>query len=200
MSSQGILCGLAATFLLIAGLIFAQPANARESVIGEIAAAWNTRTHIAPPASIEVGFSPNGGAQELILKAIATAKSSIHVLAYSFTSKPVASALLVAHKRGVKIYVVVDKSQRTEKYTSATFLANQGIPVRIDAKHSIQHNKVLIIDQQHIQTGSYNYSSAADRSNAENAIVIWANPQLAQLYLVDWMKHWEHAEAYPVKY
>lgn len=144
----GILCGLAAIFLLIAGLLFAQPTYARESVIDEIASAWNTHPQSAPPASIEVGFSPVGGAQELILKAIATAKSSIHVLAYSFTSKPVASALLAAHKR---------------------------------AEHSIQHNKVLIIDQQHVQTGSYNYSSAAARSNAENAIVTSSSGQIHSL-------------------
>jgi phosphatidylserine/phosphatidylglycerophosphate/cardiolipin synthase-like enzyme len=53
---------------------------------------------------------------------------------------------LNAHKRGVKIEVILDKSQRTQNYSSATFLYNQGIPVKIDAQHAIAHNKVMIID------------------------------------------------------
>ena len=63
-----------------------------------------------------------------------------------FTSAPIARALVDAHRRGVKVQVVLDKSQRTEKYSSATFVYNSGIPCFIDAAHSIAHNKVMIID------------------------------------------------------
>ena len=37
--------------------------------------------------------------------------------AYSFTSAPIAKALVEAHKRGVDVRVILDKSQRTEKYS-----------------------------------------------------------------------------------
>ncbi len=43
------------------------------------------------------------------------------VQAYSFTSAPIAKALLDAHKRGVSVQVILDKSQKTQKYSSATF-------------------------------------------------------------------------------
>lgn len=154
------------------------------------------------PASqeIEVGFSPDAGAEALVIKVIQSARESIYVLAYSFTSKPVAQALLDAHKRGVAVNVVVDKSQKTEKYTSATFLANVGIPVRVDSQHAIQHNKVLVVDQKTVETGSFNFTAAAATRNAENALVIWNNPRLAQVYLADWKKHWDHAEPYAARY
>ena len=76
----------------------------------------------------EVYFSPHGGCTEAIIKELNKAKNTILVQAYSFTSAPIAKALLDVHKRGVKVEVILDKSQRTQKYSSATFLFNAGIP------------------------------------------------------------------------
>lgn len=194
------LLGKPSTILaILTSLLFTTPAVARESILDDITNAWHT--HATPSSStIEVGFSPGGSAEALILKAINTAHSSIRVLVYSFTSKPIAQALLAGHKRGVDVQVVVDKSQKTEKYTSATFLANMGIPVRIDSQHAIQHNKILVIDQQHVETGSFNYTAAAAQRNAENVLVIWNNPQLAKVYLANWEEHWRHSEEYRARY
>ena len=75
------------------------------------------------------------------------AKTSIHVQAYSFTSAPIADALRQAHRRGVRVQVILGKSQKSERYTVATFLKNAGIPVWIDRKHAIAHNKVMIVDE-----------------------------------------------------
>src|SRR5215475_14190405 len=91
---------------------------------------------------------------------------------YSFTSAPIAKALLDAHKRGVQVQVILDKSQRTEKYSSADFLANQGVPTMIDAEHAIAHNKVMIIDGKTVLTGSFTFTKAAQTQNAENLLII----------------------------
>ena len=77
---------------------------------------------------IEVYFSPKGGCTEAVVRELDAAKTSVLVQAYSFTSTPIAKALLMAHKRGVKVEVILDKSQRTEKYSEADFLVNVGIP------------------------------------------------------------------------
>ncbi|MFA6224157.1 MAG: phospholipase D-like domain-containing protein [Desulfomonilaceae bacterium] len=77
---------------------------------------------------LSVYFSPNGGCTDAIVKEIGNAKSEILVQAYSFTSTPIAKSLLEAHKRGVKVEAILDKSQRKAKYTTATFLANSRIP------------------------------------------------------------------------
>ena len=80
----------------------------------------------------DVYFSPRGGATFAIRQALDIAKSSMLVQAYSFTSAPIAEALVKAHRRGIKVQVLLDKSQRTEKYSSADFLANAGVNVKID--------------------------------------------------------------------
>ena len=77
---------------------------------------------------IQVFFSPNGGATDAVVQELGNAKKEILVQAYSFTSAPIAKALVDAHKRGVKVTVVLDKSQRSKKYSSADFVNNAGNP------------------------------------------------------------------------
>jgi len=152
-----------------------------------------------PTSDIQVYFSPNGGCTEAIISAISKAKSEILVQAYSFTSAPIAKALVEAHKRGVHVEVVLDKRQRKEKYTSATFLANMKIPTYIDSAHAIAHNKIIIIDKKTVITGSFNFSKAAEDKNAENLLVIQSE-ELAEIYSKNFMAHKSHSEGLAPKY
>ena len=149
--------------------------------------------------TIEVAFSPNGGGAATIIRAIGQAQKTIKVQAYSFTNADIAKALLEASKRGVQVRVVLDKSQETEKYTSATFLANAGVPVRIDDDFAIAHNKIMILDDETVITGSFNFTKAAEERNAENVLVIRGNKELARLYLQNWQWRWDASEAYKRK-
>jgi phosphatidylserine/phosphatidylglycerophosphate/cardiolipin synthase-like enzyme len=108
-----------------------------------------------------VYFTPGGNCTELMVNVVGGAKTSILVQAYSFTSAPIAKALLEAHTRGVQVQVILDKSQRTEKYSSADFLANQGVPTKIDAAHAISHNKVMVIEGESVITGSFKCPTAS---------------------------------------
>src|SRR5258708_6066587 len=108
-----------------------------------------------PSATYAAGFTP-GNALPLVIDTIRSAKSSIAVAAYAFTSKPISVALLDAHKRGVKVAVVVDAGEAAKGYSAARFLANQGVPVRTNARYAIHHHKFLVVDQATVQTGSFN--------------------------------------------
>jgi phosphatidylserine/phosphatidylglycerophosphate/cardiolipin synthase-like enzyme len=98
------------------------------------------------PARVAVYFSPKGGATEAVIRALNAATQQILVQAYSFTSAPIAKALVEAHKRGVQVLAVLDKSNETDKYSAAMFLNNAGMPPLIDDQHAIAHNKVMVID------------------------------------------------------
>ena len=143
----------------------------------------------------KVCFSPNGGCTESIVKEINAAKSEILVQAYSFTSAPIAKALTDAFKRGIKVEAILDKSQRKERYTSATFISNAGIPTYIDDKHAIAHNKIMVIDRETVITGSFNFTKAAEEKNAENLLIL-KDKELAKVYIDNWCKHKEHSEKY----
>jgi phosphatidylserine/phosphatidylglycerophosphate/cardiolipin synthase-like enzyme len=143
-----------------------------------------------------VYFSPHGGATEAIVQEINGAKRDILVQAYSFTSQPIAKSLLEAKKRGVAVEVVLDKSQRTEKYSAADFTRNAGIPTYIDGTHAIAHNKIMIIDERTILTGSFNFTRAAEERNAENLLVIKDNAVLVKKYIANFKTHKSHSELY----
>ena len=152
-----------------------------------------------PNVSVTVFFSPNGGCTTAILSEINNAKSEILVQAYSFTSAPIAKALVEAHKRGIKVVVILDKSQKTAHYTSATFLANSKVPTFIDSQHAISHNKIIIIDGTTVITGSFNFTKAAEEKNAENLLII-KSAELSKKYLDNWNRHRDHSERYEPKY
>ena len=145
--------------------------------------------------TLAVYFSPGGKCTEKIVETIAKARSTIHVQAYSFTSAPIAKALTDAHKRGIKIRVILDKSQRTANYSSADFLLHAGIETLIDDQHAIAHNKVIIIDSSTVITGSFNFTKAAENNNAENLLII-QNTSLAEQYKRNWEQHAGHSTDY----
>lgn len=147
------------------------------------------------PQGVQVYFSPSGGATDAVVGALNQATNSVLVQAYSFTSAPIAKALVDAHRRGVKVQVILDRSQRTEKYSEADFLKNNGIPTLIDAQHTIAHNKIMILDERVVVTGSFNFTKAAEEHNAENLLVI-NDPALAGKYIANWHAHEQHSEPY----
>jgi len=150
--------------------------------------------------AFEAAFSPDGGARSLILKTINLAEKSIHVAAYSFTSKPVATALLAAHKRGVDVRVVADAKSNGGGYTAATFLANEGVPVRLNAYYAIMHNKFMVVDGRDLQTGSFNFTASAANKNAENVLVLRDVPELAARYDQEWQRLWDAATPMKKRY
>ena len=144
---------------------------------------------------INVYFSPKGGCTEAIVAEINKAKVSIYVQAYSFTSYPITEALIAAHSRDVKVEVVIDGKQIHAKKVKIGLLTKAGIPVSLDNKHAISHNKVMVIDGHTVITGSFNFTAAAEKSNAENLLVI-DDSKLADEYINNWNKHRAHSEEF----
>jgi len=123
-------------------------------------------------------------------------EKNIRVQAYSFTAAPIIKAILEAKKRNVSCEVILDKSQETQNYSELDFFFNQGVPAFIDDRHAIAHNKIILIDDSTIITGSFNFSKAAEDSNAENLLVIKDDPDLARKYAQNYAAHREHSRAY----
>jgi phosphatidylserine/phosphatidylglycerophosphate/cardiolipin synthase-like enzyme len=137
-------------------------------------------------AQATVAFSPEGGGEQIITDAINHAQHQILVQAYGFSNKQILDALAQAKARGVDVRVILDKSNDRGKYSGATYVANAGIPVWIDFKPTIAHNKVMIIDGKEVITGSFNFTEAAQKHNAENVLVLDNAPQLAGVYAKNW--------------
>ncbi|MEI4269753.1 MAG: phospholipase D family protein [Candidatus Dasytiphilus stammeri] len=146
----------------------------------------------SPSLNIEVGFAPAISASKLILQSISQAHRKIDIAAYSFTSKPISLALLAVQKRGVIIRIIADH-KANNRYTALTFLANHGISIRLNHHYAIMHHKFMIIDNKIVQTGSYNYTRAAAKQNAENVIVLNNAPYIALQYEKEFKRLWEES-------
>jgi phosphatidylserine/phosphatidylglycerophosphate/cardiolipin synthase-like enzyme len=135
--------------------------------------------------AIDTGFSPEGSAER-------TARHSIHMSAYSFTSPVIAQALIDAHRRGVEVAVVADQKSNLVEDRSGkgrialNLLSNAGVQVRTIDVYRIHHDKFIVFDGESVETGSFNYTASAARYNSENAVVMWHVPTVAQAYQQHW--------------
>lgn len=149
--------------------------------------------------TIEVYFSPNGGATGAIIRELNNAKKEVLVQAYSLTSTSIGNALVNAYKRGVKTIVILDKGQQGKKYDTADFFFYAGIPTHLDDQHPIAHNNIIIIDQSTVITGSMTFTKAAEERNEENLLVIRGDASLGKKYFFKFQEHLGHSEAYKVE-
>lgn len=166
------------------------------------AAAPASGLKLAPSARVEVLFTPGDAAARRIIALIDGARREILVQVYSFTSHDVANALIRAHRRGVDVQVLADAGLAREiRKNRVRELARAGVPVFLDAVHQSAHNKVVIIDRALatpvVITGSYNFSYAAERKNAENVLIFTGDRALAKAYADNWQRHRRHATALP---
>lgn len=148
-------------------------------------------TPFSTNTSYAVCFTPGQDCEGMIVNEIKHAKKSILLQAYSLTSTPIAKALSEAKQRGVDVRAILDKSQRKEKYTGATFLKHAGIPVVIDEQPAIAHSKIFVFDQVSVLTGSFNFTKSAQERNAENLIVIKGDANLVRAYTENWTTRWK---------
>lgn len=123
-------------------------------------------------------------------------------MGYSFTSPAVVKALIAAKRRNVDVRVVLDARGNEGKASQAAMnlLVSAGIPVRTNDHFKIQHDKVIVADALNVQTGSFNYTASAARSNSENALVLWDAPEVAQAYLKHWHTRWDQGKDYQTGY
>ena len=117
----------------------------------------------------------------LAVAEISKATRTVDVQAYGFTEPHIARALSEAHDRGVSVRLIADKSAPHEHNSMIALVAGAAIPVWIDYRPRIAHNKVMVIDGATVLTGSQNWTVAADTRNAENLLIIH-DPALAAAY------------------
>lgn len=167
-------------------------------------AAARAATELRPGETrLEVGFSPDGNAEQIVLAVIGSARHTLRVSAYSFTSMTITKALIEAHKNRVDVQVVADENNNANsRYAAAAFgaLTAAGIPVRLNGKYAIHHDKFIVADGVNVETGSFNYSASAAKRNSENALALWNTPALASQYETHWKSRFDEARPFTPGY
>ncbi len=151
--------------------------------------------------SAQALFSPWDDIEGAVVASLRAAQQQVLVQAFSFTSRPIARALIAAKRRGVDVRVTADAGE-TRRLEGGRIpeLAAAGIPVFIEERYQSAHNKVMVIDADLptviVITGSYNWSFAAQRRNAENVLIMRGQAALAGRYRMNWERHRADARPY----
>nr|WP_028603696.1 phospholipase D family protein [Ottowia thiooxydans] len=150
---------------------------------------------------VQVGFSPEGSARQLVLETIQSAHQSIHMLAYAFQAPDITQALVDAKNRGVDVRIVIDRKRNLNKASKAAMdlVTRNSIELRTNDHFHLHHDKTIIVDSNAVQTGSFNYAPSAETLNSENVVVIRDMPEVSRQYLAHWQSRWELGKPYPAR-
>lgn len=163
------------------------------SVLAGVSWWQSVKAEPQPAEILAIYFTPPAGAASGVIKQIDGAKKSIKVMAYGFTATNLAEALVRAKRRGVDVGLIQDEKSAQNNRETLPILLAAGIDVRSDGKHAIQHNKLMLIDDDIVITGSYNFTNSAEKRNAENIMIVRSS-YAAKRYADNWKAHWDHSE------
>ena len=133
---------------------------------------------------INAYFSPEDNIERIILKRLKKAKKSIHFMAFSFTSDPIGEVMIQKCKQGVMVKGLFEKRGSGSSYSEFTKMKIEGLSVKTDKNRFAMHHKVIIIDDETVITGSYNFSKGANKRNDENILIIH-NKEIAARYMTE---------------
>lgn len=141
----------------------------------------NTDISLPDITSIKTYFSPNGGTKNAILNELKNAKKSIKFMAFSFTEKDLASMMITKFKEKITVDGIFDTCQ-IDKYSQFNTLKSNKLNVLKDGNQALMHEKTMIIDDNTVITGSYNFSVSAETKNNEDCVIIKSD-KIANLYV-----------------
>jgi phosphatidylserine/phosphatidylglycerophosphate/cardiolipin synthase-like enzyme len=152
-----------------------------------------TQNTVVNGSAIHVIFtSEDHAVEEAIIPLINSAQSSVRFLAFSFTDYPMAKAMVDRAAAGVDVAGVFEKVGSSTDSAELRTLYCAGVPARRDGNGGFMHNKVVIVDERYVVTGSLNFSTNAETSNDENVLII-DNPDIAKLYMQEFERIWSVA-------
>jgi len=153
----------------------------------DVAATPNPRVTI-DGIPLDIYFSPDDNVANNLLDLIHNANESIYFMAYSFTSDPLGEAIRARAEESVTVEGVMDSGQINSNIgTEFDPFRQAGLDVRRDGIPGLLHHKVIIIDEQIVITGSYNFTSSAETRNDENLIVIY-DPFIAAQFMAEFQR------------
>ncbi len=135
-------------------------------------------------------FSPYDDTVSAFLAFVQTAARKIRIADYSFNLEPLAQLLIAKKAAGVDVSLVLDSTQAagpTEKPVIAQLrAANVPMVIGTSSLRKIMHNKFAILDDEWVQSGSWNYTAAA--SKEDNFFDIEHSPDRAAKFSAYWQK------------
>jgi len=117
-------------------------------------------------------FSPGSDTENKLAALIDAAKTSVDAVTFTFSSQPIADAIIRAYKRGVKVRFLEDIDM-AKSSAMAKMVYESGVPFKWMGgrnEKGAMHNKFIILDGQVLGTGSFNFTTNASVNSFENMV------------------------------
>ena len=143
------------------------------------------------PVICECYFFPNPKNEQRVVNMFRTCKKTLDVAIFTFTRDSIAQAILEAQQRGVKVRCLGDDGNSKVKGSDVRLLASVGIPCKTDNNLRFHmHNKMAILDNSVVITGSFNWTNQAINKNQDNILFI-EDKKIANQYTEYFNKIWD---------
>lgn len=124
-----------------------------------------------------------GGIDTLLVEAVQRAQRSVDMAVYNLSLEDLADALVEAHRRGVRVRLVLDDGAVDRNVPDR--LRAAGIPIADDGdSDGLMHSKFMVIDEQEVWTGSANFTGASFYRD-DNNLVRLVSAQAAENYTTE---------------
>jgi phosphatidylserine/phosphatidylglycerophosphate/cardiolipin synthase-like enzyme len=138
-----------------------------------------------PDGDLTFYFSPVDDINKYVVAEIKAAKKSVRFIAFSYTDKAISQAMIAAHKRNLFVQGVMENQNVKGTGSAWPALESAGVDILKDGNCYIMHHKTIIIDDEIVITGSYNFTKSAEQSNDENLLII-NSPSLAAQFIAEY--------------
>lgn len=142
-------------------------------------------------ADVFVFFSPSKDCENNIIRELANASKKVDAAVYAINNTNIVNELKKAHDRGVKIRILTDRLQASNRASKVRELKKYGINVRVHSKYKIEHNKFAVFDEKTAVSGSYNWTNPASEKNSENCSFYTADEDVVEIYQKRFRQLWK---------
>lgn len=143
-----------------------------QNSFGPRSSSGNTANFQQDGTPVQILFAPENSVIEAIINEVNTADSQVRFMAFSFTQDDLGAALLQRGDQGITVEGIFEVRGSETEFSELRPLFCAGMDVRQDGNRYTFHHKVIIIDNDTVITGSFNFSDNAVSSNDENLIIV----------------------------
>ncbi len=142
-------------------------------------------------AEVKPYFSPSLECENHVVAFLQSATKTVDIAIYSLNNKNITAAIRNIDRKKIRLRILADKLQASQKSSTVTQLHEEGFDIKVNSKHRIQHNKFIVVDGNKFMTGSFNFTEAASKNNAENCVFITNEAKTAKEYSANFEELWQ---------
>lgn len=150
-----------------------------------------------PGEKSDAFFSPGEACRNVIIDQIQRAVNRINICVFTISDDTITNAIIDSHKRGRSVRLITDNDKSLDAGSDIERLAKEGIAVKMDSTPNHMHHKFMVVDDNSLITGSYNWTLSAARYNHEN-VLLTKETSVVKSFLREFGQLWDKMEPYKI--